>query len=188
MKKIAMMLLMLAAIGGLDGLEIPLQNAEFKAVNGEIPGWRWCTPRNNGGEVESVPYEGREDFRALKLSCAKECGYFGMAQFIRDLTQLPVPGAGEELRFSLEFRQKNQQVADGGFVSFIFYAKDGKILAYCDSQKSSGTFDWGDRSVSGLFPGVPAGAAYFAVRLFLGKSTGTVWFAEPKLYVDVVKK
>ncbi len=189
MKKFAMTMLTLAACG-LFAAEIPLQNPEFNVVNGQIPGWRPIDVKDTSGSISSEPYAGNDAAtakRALKISSTQGTKYFGALQGGFDLRKFPRPGAGEALRVTLVFRQKNENVADGGFVNFSFYSKQGYLIGR-DSVKRSGTFDWGDAEASVTFPEWPKDAAFFAVRLFLGKSTGSVWFAEPKLYVDVVKK
>ena len=91
------------------------------------------------------------------------------------------------MRFALVFRQKNENVANGGFVNFSFFSKKGYLTGR-DTKMMPGTFDWGDVEATAVFPEFPKDAAFFTVRLFLGKTTGTVYFAEPRLYVDVIKK
>ena len=71
-------------------------------------------------------------------------------------------------------------------VTFAFFSKTGQQLTYVDGKKNSGTFDWTEISVSGDFKTIPDDAVNFGVRLYLGKTSGTVYFAEPRLFVDVV--
>ena len=172
---------------GISALEIPLKNPEFKIVDGIIPHSRAIEPNDKSGSFTSVPYEGSARFRALKISSGKGERYFGVLQGGFDLKKFPRPAPDEALRFTLVFRQKNENVANGGFVNFSFFSKKGYLTGR-DTKMMPGTFDWGDVEATAVFPEFPKDAAFFTVRLFLGKTTGTVYFAEPRLYVDVIKK
>lgn len=172
MKSLAMTILTLLACG-IFAAEIPLQNPEFKTAGGQIPGWRLINPKDTTGSVSSEPYAEDGQQRALKISSTQGKTYFGVFQGGFDLKKFPRPGAGEALRITLTYRQKNENVADGGFVNFSFYSKEGYLIGR-DGVKRSGTFDWGDAEASVTFPEWPKDAAFFAVRLFLGKSTGSV--------------
>ena len=178
------LILLLGMISVAWAAEIPLANPGFLMKDGVIAGWKRCNRPDDGGTFSSVPYDGKEGFRALLLESAVIANWFGCEQTMIPVTLLPKSETGKAYRFTLEFRQKNEAVADGAFVTFCFFSKDGKIVGYRDSAKASGTFDWTDMSRSCVFPKIPENTAYFGIRFFLGKTSGKVWYAEPRLYVD----
>lgn len=183
-----LILLLAAAIFCSTGAgELKLENPEFLEKNGTIPGWTRCNRPADGGTFSSVEYGARPGFRALRLVSPKQAAWFGVEQVKIPISALPKPAEGEQLKFTLEFQQKNRNVSDGGFVTFCFFSRDGKLLAYRDSPRHSGSFDWTDITATGLFKTIPPGAAKFGIRLFLGKTDGSIEFAEPKLFVDVVQ-
>ena len=182
MKKIAVITAVICGFA-LAAVEIPLKNPEFKSVDGKISHWR----TENTGRVETVPYDGKPGTFAVKLSSDTALKYFGVSQGGFDLKKFPRPAADEELQITLTFRQKNENVADGGFANVSFFSQKG-YLGGRDTAKRSGTFDWTDVETSVRFNEFPADARFFSLRLYLGKSTGTVYFAEPRLFVNVVKK
>ncbi len=182
MKKYALTAAMLVC-GIVFAVEIPLRNPEFKSADGKIAGWRI----ENTGRVETVPYGEKAGTFAVKLSSDTALKYFGISQGGFDLAKFPRPAADEDLQITLTFRQKNENVADGGFANVSFFSKKG-YLGGRDTPKRSGSFDWTDVETSVRFKEFPADARFFSLRLYLGKSTGTVYFAEPRLFVNVVKK
>ncbi len=171
----------------LFSVEIPLINPEFKLVEGKIPGWRTEVIKGNTGTVSSVPYEEASGRRAIMITCDNAVGYFGVYQGNFDLKKFPKPGEGEELQITITFRQKNENVADGGFANVSFYSEKGYLVGR-DTPKRSGTFDWGDVEATVRFKEFPREARFFYLRFYLGKTTGTVYFAEPRLFVNIVKK
>ena len=187
MKKLTLAALILLA-GALSAVEIPLRNPEFKTDDkGAIPFWTAIEPKDRSGNFQSVPFDAEKGICALKISSAEGIRYYGVCQGGFDLKKFPRPGAGEALQITMRFRQKNENVANGGFVNFSFFSKKGYLIGR-DTKMIPGTFDWGDIEASTVFPEFPKDAAFFQVRFFLGKSTGTVWFAEPKLYMNVIPK
>ncbi|MPM95906.1 hypothetical protein SDC9_143062 [bioreactor metagenome] len=185
-KKILILLLGVASIAW--AAELPLVNPGFQEKDGVLIGWKRCNRPADGGMLSTVPYEGKEGFRALWLESAEVANWFGCEQAGIPVASLPKPEAGKSYRFTLEYRQKNEAVIDGAFVTFCFFSKDGKIVGYRDSAKANGTFGWTDMSRSCTFPKIPDNAMYFGIRFFLGKTSGKVWYAEPRLYVDLVEQ
>ena len=183
MKKIAFFGLFAAAIS-LFAVEIPLRNPQFKSVNGQITHW---TIVEKGAEITTVPYPDEPGSFAVKISSKNATKYFGIAQGGFDLTKIPRPKAGEKLQFTLKYRQKNENVANGGFSNVVFYSAKGYLVGR-DSPKRSGSFDWEDVETSVTFNEFPPTAKFMQARFFLGKTTGTIYIAEPKLYVNVIKK
>lgn len=167
----------------LSAVEIPLKNPSFQSVDGKITSWLVV----NASETETfttVPY--KDGKQAIKLTSTGSSKFFGIQQGGFDLQQFPRPEKGEKLQIRLIFQQKNENVQDGGFVNFSFFSKDGYLIGR-DGEKMSGSFDWGEREVITTFQSFPEDAAFFAVKLFLGRTSGTVYFAEPKLYLELVK-
>ena len=171
--------------GMLSAAEIPLKNPQFESNGKVIYHWQTVERNDASGTAESIPYPDRTGFYALKLSSTSGIRYFGMVQGDFNLDLIPRPKAGENLRFIMTFRQKNENVANGGFVNFSFFSKKGYLVGR-DSKFRSGTFDWGDVTASVVFKEFPKDAKFFQIRFFLGKTTGTVYFAEPKLYAVIV--
>lgn len=180
-------LLAMTVCVGVTAVEIPLVNPEFNVVEGKIPGWQADVIKGNSGIVSSVVCDESSGRRAIKISCDKAVGYFGIYQGGIDLKKFPHPGEGEELLITLVFRQKNENVSDGGFANVSFYSETGYIAGR-DTPKRSGTFDWGEVETSVRFKEIPRGARFFYLRFYLGKTSGTVYFSEPRLFVNVVKK
>ena len=183
MKKIALLFLFAAAFS-LSAVEIPLRNPQFKSADGKITHWASIEP---GAAISSVPYPDAPDTFAVRISSDKATKYFGVVQGGFDLSRIPRPQAGEKLQFTLKFRQKNENVGNGGFFNISFFSAKGYLVGR-DSAKRSGSFDWEDIETSVVFNELPSDVKFMQVRFFLGKTTGTVYFAEPKLYVNVIKK
>lgn len=166
-------------------VEIPLKNAAFATKGNVITDWFPTSANQKIGSATAIAY--KDGKNALKISSSTGTTYFGVWQGGFDLKKFPRPAKDEKLVVTMTFRQKNEKVLNGGFVNFTFLSKKGYLMGR-DSKKLPGTFDWSDREVSVEFPAIPAEAAFFTVRFFLGKTTGTICFAEPKLFMEVVKK
>lgn len=164
--------------------EIPLRNPEFKPANGKIPFWWICSPQ--GGTCEAVSLPGQKGRFAVKLSSTTGDKYFGIAQYL-PYEKVPKPGPGEMLQFKLTFRQKNENVGYGGFANLSVYTPKG-YAAGSDTNKLSGTFDWKEVTAIRKFAQFPDDTKTFVLYFYLGKTTGTVYFTDPKLEVEVVKK
>ena len=164
----------------VEAQELKLMNPEFREKDGKIMSWHSF----NGNPV-SVPYPEKAGYCAVKLESRTVANWFGVEQVL-PVSRLPQLAPGQKLRFTLEYCQKNVKVLDGGLITFAFFSKTGQQLAYVDGKKNPGTFDWTEISVSGDFKTIPADAVSFGVRLYLGKTSGAVYFAEPRLFVDVV--
>ncbi len=171
----------------VTAVEIPLINPEFNVVDGRIPGWQADVIKGTPGSVSSVVCDENSGRRAIRISSENAVDYFGIYQGGIDLKKFPRPAAGEELQITLKFRQKNENVSDGGFANVSFYSETG-YLAGRDTPKRSGTFDWGEVETSVRFKEIPRGARFFYLRFYLGKTNGTVYFSEPRLFVNIVKK
>ena len=175
-----------AGISFAQAVEIPLKNSAFVAKDdGTIIDWHPLSRDPEAGTVSVVPY--KDGKFAVKISSTTAKNYFGIWQGGFKIQKFPRPAADEKLIVSMTFRQKNENVLNGGFVTFKFFSKKGYLMGR-ETKRLSGTFDWSDREVSVEFPNVPAETAFFTVNLFLGKTTGAVYFAEPKLFMEVVKK
>ena len=175
-----------AGISFAQAVEIPLKNSAFVAkADGSIIDWYTLGKAPEAGTVSVVPY--KDGKSAVKIASTTAKTYFGVWQGGFKVKNFPRPAADEKLIVSMTFRQKNENVLDGGFVTFKFFSKKGYLMGR-ETQRLSGTFDWSDRDVSVEFPNVPEETAFFTVNLFLGKTTGAVYFAEPKLFMEVVKK
>ncbi len=172
--------------GVLSAVEIPIVNSRFNVEKGKIARWQLMLPKDNSVTVESVPYE-VQGVNAVKITSTKAEGYYGIAQGGFDLKKFPRPAADEELQITISFRQKNVNVGKGAFANVSFFSDKG-YLAGRDTPRTSGTFEWGDMETTVKFKEFPAGAKYFILRFFMGPTTGTAYFAEPKLYVNAVKK
>lgn len=180
MRKILSMIVLGVFIACVEAEELKLKNPEFCEKDGQILSWH-----SFNGNAVSVPYPNKAGYCAVKLESQTVANWFGVEQIL-PVSQLPKISPGQKLRFTLEYSQKNVKVLDGGMVTFAFFSKTGQQLTYVDGKKNSGTFDWTEISVSGDFKTIPDDAVNFGVRLYLGKTSGTVYFAEPRLFVDVV--
>lgn len=174
----------LAAVFFAGAVEIPLKNADFISKGSQIIDWHVLGGAANG-TISTVPY--KDGKNAIKISSTSGKAYFGAWQGGFKIQDFPRPAENEKLLVTMTFRQKNENVLDGGFVTFKFFSKNGYLMGR-ETKRLSGTFDWSDREVSVEFPNLPAETAFFTVNLFLGKTTGTVYFAEPKLFMEAVKK
>ena len=183
MKKMLMAVLSVLTVWAF-AVEIPLRNAEFKPANGKIPFWRVNNPEH--GSCEAVPLDGAAGKFVLKLSSTSGEKYFGAMQYL-DYKSFPKVGEGEMLQFKLTFRQKDVDVNYGGFANFSAFNKKGYI-AGADTDKISGSFDWKEVTAIRKFKKLPDDLSTFTLTFYLGKTTGTVYFADPKLEVEVVKQ
>lgn len=185
MKYMLAMMVLSAAL--LPAIEIPLRNPQFSVQDGVIDGWRAVEPDDPSGSYESVPYKPESGMRAVRITSSQGVKYYGVVQGGFDMGGIPRPKADEALQITLRFRQKNENVANGGFVNFSFFSQNGYLVGR-DTKMLPGTFDWGDVEASAIISAVPDEAKFFQVRLFLGRTTGTVYFAEPRLFMNIVKK
>lgn len=183
MKNLSLIVLSLLAVV-VGAADIPLGNPDFKINSkGVMPYWVFTSKDPAAGTVDMEMLPNGKG--AVKISSHSAKNFFGIIQHV-SLNKFPQVKPGEKLKITLSYKQKNEDVERGGFVNMAGYGSKGRWLDK-DSARTSGSFDWKDCSFVQVIDGVPAEAKGFFISLYLGKTTGTVWFSEPKIDIEVVK-
>ncbi len=185
----------------VEEVKLPIVNGGFNAPSEPdrpIPGWgvmydenRLQADRAPSGftaDVDnSLPGAGRG---ALRLAATGRTEWYGVIQDL-DWARLPQPQADQYLVFKFAYRQKCDKVAGiGGGYSLSLRNAQGERLLFFGAGEAwiGGTFDWqnftGESQVKALTPG----ASRLTLELYLGQSTGTVWFDDLDLQVQLWEK
>lgn len=183
MKKLYLIALMLVAVAA-GAAEVKLHNPDFDMSNKGKLYW-WIISHNDPavGTAERVTLPNGRG--AIKLTSTSGTKYFGIFQHV-GVKIFPTLKAGEKIEMKMTWKQKNENVISGGFVNFSGYLSKGRFFD-TDSPRTGGSFDWKEMSVVKVLDKVPADAKNFVIYLYLGKTTGSVYFAEPKLEINVIK-
>ncbi len=168
---------------------------EEKADGNQIPGWRVITDEIGGKGNGSVGFQVNADpsvkvsgKQSVRMYADRKTGWYGLMQII-PATDLPKPGAGEYLEFTVRYKLKAEQVqGTGTAVTLSLRDKNLRRIAWSDSAFEWGTFDWEPREKTTRYDRLPEELGSLTVEFYLGQAVGSVWIDDVEIQATIYRR
>lgn len=166
--------------------DFKLKNDDFIATNGKINNW-YISGVKPGNSVTSEAIKAGDDDCAIVLKAVTDSGWMKVNQLFAKFTDLPKLAEGQSYEFEIEYKQKCDNVTGMAMPVLEFYNAKGQRVKNFDGPRNKGTFDWKKMKFVKRVKAseIPADATQIGIAFYLGLSTGTTWYADPEVEIEV---